>query len=129
MTQNIDDFHCQLIKQSKVLSTAEDKFFKGVLPVNNGAFSPHVYEIHGNVLYMHCSDEDSEHATTFVKSPTLAEVKDTTNHVPKCTECGKIMKPHCMFFDETYSERYYRKETIDAYLEDADLCIVVGTAL
>lgn len=34
-----------------------------------------------------------------------------------------------MFFDECYSEEYYRKETVDAYLEDADCCIVVGTAL
>jgi NAD-dependent deacetylase len=78
---------------------------------------------------MHCSDEESDHATTFLRSPALKDVKDRKNHVPKCPTCDKIMKPHCMFFDECYSERFYRKETVDKFLEDADCCIVVGTAL
>jgi len=111
-----------------VLKTA-DKSFKNVPLTNNGAFTPHVYEIHGNVLYMHCSNEESEHATVFKKTPSLKDIKDRTNHVPKCEVCGKVMKPHCMFFDECYSEKYYRKETVDEFTEGADVCIVVGTAL
>ena len=39
------------------------------------------------------------------------------------------MKPHCMFFDETYSEHFYRKDTVDSFLEQSDCLIVVGTAL
>ena len=39
------------------------------------------------------------------------------------------MKPHCMFFDETYSEKYYRKDTIMKYMHTSDLLIVTGTAL
>ena len=39
------------------------------------------------------------------------------------------MKPHCMFFDETYSEHYYRETTVVNYLKNADCLIVVGTAL
>ena len=39
------------------------------------------------------------------------------------------MKPHSMFFDESYSERYYRYKTVKAYVEEADCLIVVGTAL
>lgn len=39
------------------------------------------------------------------------------------------MKPHSMFFDESYSEHYYRKETVDAFREHMDCLIVVGTAL
>lgn len=34
-----------------------------------------------------------------------------------------------MFFDESYNEHYYRKETIDAFREDCDALIVIGTAL
>ena len=34
-----------------------------------------------------------------------------------------------MFFDETYSEHYYRKTTVENFLEKADCLIVVGTAL
>ncbi len=91
------------------------------------AFTPHLYEIHGNVFYMHCEDESQEHSKTFYKAPK--DVKDKLNTVPKCTECGKNMKPHSMFFTEAYSEHYYRKETVDEYYKDADCLIVVGTAL
>jgi NAD-dependent deacetylase len=93
------------------------------------AFTPHLYEIHGNVFYMHCSDEEVEHSKIFYRCPKLVDVKDKTNHVPRCKECDKPMKPHSMFFDESYSEHYYRKETVDEFYKDADCLIVVGTAL
>src|SRR5690242_16655785 len=78
---------------------------------------------------MHCSDEDKECSKLFYKSPTLEEVEDITNHVPACSECNAPMKPHCMFFDESYSEHYYRVETVNDYMEKMDCLIVVGTAL
>jgi NAD-dependent SIR2 family protein deacetylase len=39
------------------------------------------------------------------------------------------MKPHAMFFDESYSEHYYRGTTIKLLAEGIDALIVVGTAL
>ena len=39
------------------------------------------------------------------------------------------MKPHCMFFDESYSEEYYRKNTVQNFVDECDALIVVGTAL
>ncbi len=40
------------------------------------------------------------------------------------------MKPHAMFFDETYNEHYYRHETTK-FIEnnETDCLIVIGTAL
>jgi len=93
------------------------------------AFTPHVYAMHGNTFYMHCSDEEQEHSKIFYKCPTLEEVKDPTNHVPKCTVCEKNMAPHSMFFDESYNEHFYRKDTIEDFYKDCDAMIVVGTAL
>ena len=49
--------------------------------------------------------------------------------VPKCSECQAPMKPHSMFFDEAYSEHYYRKDSVDSFVEQADVLVVVGTAL
>ena len=79
---------------------------------------------------MHCSDECEAHSRIFYKGPTLAQFEAeaakaassgesvifdeesglTQNFclVPKCTTCDAPMKPHCMFFDETYGEHYYR---------------------
>ena len=40
------------------------------------------------------------------------------------------MKPHCMFFDESYSEHYYRIDTMKRFANyQADCMIIVGTAL
>ena len=86
-------------------------------------------EMHGNVRYMHCSDEDKECSLKFFKAPELHEVHDRTNHVPKCTSCGEPMKPHCMFFDECYSEHYYRDASIRELEYSIDALIVIGTAL
>ncbi len=49
--------------------------------------------------------------------------------MPKCEECGAVMKPHCMFFDEAYNEHYYRRDTVMQYVEQSDCLVVIGTAL
>lgn len=50
--------------------------------------------------------------------------------VPKCADCAAPMKPHSMFFDESYSEHYYRKDTVQRFVDsECDVLIVVGTAL
>ena len=56
VTQNIDDLHTRLIKESRTLAQNQDSYCK-LTENNRVAFTPHVYEIHGNVYYMHCSDE------------------------------------------------------------------------
>ena len=93
-------------------------------------FTPHVYEVHGNVRYMHCNDEDKECSKKFYLAPKLEDIPDIENHVPICSECGSNMKPHCMFFDECYSEAYYRSVSIEDFVDNKmDCIIVVGTAL
>ena len=39
------------------------------------------------------------------------------------------MKPHSMFFDEKYSEHYYRMSTVENFVADADCLVVVVTSL
>ncbi len=40
---------------------------------NRVAFTKHVYEIHGNVLYMHCSDDKLDCSKKFVTAPSIAD--------------------------------------------------------
>ena len=39
------------------------------------------------------------------------------------------MKPHCLFFDEVFSEEYFRKDTVMDFVHGSDCLILVGTAL
>ncbi|CDW83229.1 silent information regulator protein sir2 [Stylonychia lemnae] len=128
VTQNVDNYHNQLIKQSKVFYPYGYEEAKG--GTADCAFTPNIYEIHGNALYMHCSNEDEECSKIFYKTPPLSELASQTSVVPKCQTCGKNMKPHCMFFDECYTELYYKSTTVENYMDDKmDCLIVVGTAL
>jgi len=126
VTQNIDDYDAQLIKTSKILTPEPLALEEGT---SDYAFTPYVLEMHGNTRYMHCFDEDKDCSRYFYLAPTLDEVHDRTNHVPKCPVCASPMKPHAMFFDESYNEHYYRDCTTKLAAEDIDALIVVGTAL
>jgi NAD-dependent SIR2 family protein deacetylase len=39
------------------------------------------------------------------------------------------MKPHAMFFDESYNEHYYRDKKTNEIADSIDALIVIGTAL
>ena len=54
-------------------------------------------DVHGNVLYMHCSKDCSE---KMFFSPSIDSYEAKEKKVPVCKDCGENMKPHCMFFDE-----------------------------
>ena len=68
-TQNIDGLHVREVKNSEILSKVvhEENDKQG--------YNAHVYEIHGNLEYMHCSDysEDDDidqHDRVFHKMPS-----------------------------------------------------------
>ena len=72
VTQNIDDLHTRLIKSSQIMKQNSDPYCQ-LTEKTRAAFTPHIYEIHGNVHYMHCSDECEEHSRTFMPGPSLEE--------------------------------------------------------
>ena len=72
VTQNIDDLHCREIRESPVMSNAQDPWYVDSEDTRV-AFTPFVYEIHGNTHYMHCSDESKPCAKKFYRAPSLEE--------------------------------------------------------
>jgi hypothetical protein len=52
---------------------------------NRVAFTPHIYEIHGNVHYMHCSRELEEHSKIFYKGPSLKDFESARKAAPSLT--------------------------------------------
>lgn len=93
------------------------------------AFTDEVLEVHGNVKYMKCFKECTD-AFYLTPSPPTNPDELENLEVPLCANCGSVMKQHCMMFDETYSEKWYRSETVSNFINDKiDGLIVVGTAL
>ena len=48
---------------------------------------------------------------------------------PVCPKCEKEARPHILFFDECYDEKFYRKNTVVKKMFKCDLLFVVGTML
>ena len=109
VTQNMDDYHEQLTRESHILNSKD------------------VHAIHGDALYMHCSDKDQEHSRVLYNSQQLHQIEEKKNYVPLCGVCGKMMRPNVKFFDELYCEPFYRMKTVENFLQECDALIVTGT--
>lgn len=82
------------------------------------AGSKKVYELHGCVNRNYCMK--------CRKSYELSEILNS-DVVPLCTECGGVIKPDVVLYEEELNQNTIR-ESIEA-IENADMMIVGGTSL
>eukprot|EP00347_Sterkiella_histriomuscorum_P014466 403360761 len=122
VTQNIDNFHIDIMeKNGKKLKKKQEGTYEF-------GFVDEVHEIHGNNKYMKCFKECND--ALYLSPEPPMDPDERKNKVPICYQCGGVMKSTTMLFDETYSEKWYRSETVSSFLQDKlDGLIVVGTAL
>ena len=59
ITQNIDGLHADQIRNSNILTIARDPQYYASRH-DSDAFTPWVYELHGNAGFMHCSQEEEK---------------------------------------------------------------------
>ncbi|MCP4806113.1 MAG: NAD-dependent deacylase [Proteobacteria bacterium] len=79
------------------------------------AGSERLVEIHGNIDTARCT-----------ACWTLTPIAELDDGVPRCPRCAGTMRPHILWFGETYWEG-----TLDvglAFAGRADVCLVVGTS-
>ena len=138
MTQNVDGIQDHLIKKSKTLMYTPDKHVNvSKAEQNQGAFTPHIINLHGTMKFMHCYNSASDHYEKLYPVLSLDELnnkmnlkdkdeagkdeesknEDEVEYVPKCHECGGPMKPHIQFFDDFYNEAFYRSTTVERFIQ------------
>jgi NAD-dependent protein deacetylases, SIR2 family len=90
------------------------------------------YQIHGNLNFMRCSDECSG---LIIPVPNEIPFKDKTAPITEtekklliCSQCGAISRPHVLWFDECYDEKFFRFYSSLQKAEKTDLLLVVGTS-
>ena len=141
ITQNIDDLHGQEIRESDILMNAEEDSFEEE-DETEISFQPHVYEIYGNIRYMHCSNEKQKHSNDLLVAPTPDEAGTYRENlpyfgtkprdkilIPKCLKCGGVMKPHCNYSDKAYTITYSRSKAMFEFVDNSDCLLVIGTGL
>ncbi|MBR2740961.1 MAG: NAD-dependent protein deacylase [Oscillospiraceae bacterium] len=86
--------------------------------LHQAAGSRNVIELHGSVLRNHCTDCQKPYPLSYILS---------TEGVPRCSECGGVVKPDVVLYEEPLdgdciSDAIYR-------IANCDLLIIGGTSL
>lgn len=89
--------------------------------LHTAAGSPFVWEIHGTLRTSSCVDCER----TFERSVFEPDV--VASRIPRCPECGGVLKPDITFFGETLPERALRGAQLAMW--ETRLLLVLGTSL
>lgn len=90
--------------------------------LHQAAGSRKVYELHGSTLRNFCTRCGKFYPISFIE-----EAAGQGDGVPRCTECGAIVKPDVVLYEEGLDEATL--EGAVRAIQNADLLIVGGTSL
>ncbi|MDX1555991.1 MAG: Sir2 family NAD-dependent protein deacetylase [Xanthomonadales bacterium] len=88
-------------------------------------------EIHGNLRRMRCFAECHDSLQPLphsLRHGTAGDLCDEDWARLRCQRCGGPMRPHVLWFDEYYEERYYRSDSALKAVKQSDLLLVIGTS-
>ena len=90
------------------------------------------YLIHGSLEYVRCSVECTDKLYPFPENigPKTrdSEITEAEKEALICPDCGALLRPHILWFDEFYNEKHFKfKSSLEAAAE-AELLITIGTS-
>ncbi len=90
------------------------------------------YQIHGNIFFARCSAECRQAVQPLPEGITGKaknhKLTSTEEELLSCPLCGHWLRPHVLWFDETYNEHYYRAASALEVARRTSLLMVVGTS-
>ena len=102
------------------------------LHIRAGSSHDRTLQIHGNIFYTRCA---AGCTTTVYPLPKGLPAKrkgdaltDGDRNLLRCPECGNWLRPHVLWFDETYDEPNYRFQSALERAARTRLLITDGTA-
>ncbi|WP_299190475.1 Sir2 family NAD-dependent protein deacetylase [uncultured Aquimarina sp.] len=110
ISQNVDSLH-------KKAGNSEEKTFL----------------IHGDHDFMRCGDECSSELYHFPKDIELKNRKkdqltEEEIKILKCPKCGEDLRPHVLWFDEYYNEKFFKKDTVLRISKETGILFILGTS-
>ncbi len=127
--------HLALVEMEKLFSSRFTLITQNVdnLHIRAGSSLKKTFQIHGNIFYMRCADECTRkvHSVPNILTAGKArkeELIESERELLVCRNCGKLTRPHVLWFDETYNEHHYRYQSSLNVAFETELLIVVGTS-
>ncbi|WP_372683013.1 Sir2 family NAD-dependent protein deacetylase [Desulfosarcina sp.] len=89
-------------------------------------------QIHGNMFQVRCASTSTD-GTFFLPEGVTPTAKGSpltgaARQSLKCANCSSWLRPHVLWFDETYNERHYHHNSMIETAKRTRLLITVGTA-
>ena len=102
------------------------------LHLRAGSTPENTYQIHGNIFYARCQADCGESVLPLPGGLEAKgkgeELSDGEKSLLACPSCGSLLRPHVLWFDETYNETYYRFQSSLVAASQTDLLLTVGTS-
>ncbi|MFN3200665.1 MAG: SIR2 family NAD-dependent protein deacylase [Bradymonadia bacterium] len=93
-------------------------------------------EIHGSAYKMRCTNRYCEYGHPRGFMPwdegvlKAFRANPSRKTVPRCSNCGKFLRPHVLWFDESYTSHHdYQFNTAMNWLHEATMIVFIGTSL
>lgn len=102
------------------------------LHIRAGNSEARTCQVHGHIEQVRCSEECTRQLYPF--PATIApkqrdeELSEEEWQQLKCPNCGALLRPHVLWFDEVYEEKYYRSDTALRWAKRAGTLMTVGTS-
>lgn len=102
------------------------------LHIRAGQSPERTFQIHGNIFHARCSADcrlaDAPLPVNVSGKAKNESLKDAEWRQLHCPNCQSMMRPHVLWFDETYNEKHYHLNSSLAAAHHTNLLIVVGTS-
>ena len=89
-------------------------------------------QVHGNIHWMRCARECGQGPLRLPASVTARPAGEPLRDAERppfcCAHCGGWMRPHVLWFDETYDEERYRFQSALRAAAQAAMLLVIGTS-
>jgi NAD-dependent SIR2 family protein deacetylase len=90
------------------------------------------YQIHGNIFQVRCaaacSPELQPLPMDLIGRAKEAPLTDAERALLTCRRCGERLRPHVLWFDEVYDERYFHFDSSLQAAAETGLLLIVGTS-
>lgn len=91
------------------------------------------YLIHGDHDFMRCGDECSNELYPFPDGIKLNgrqkdQLTESEIEFLKCPKCDEDLRPHVLWFDEYYNEKFFKKDSVLRISKETGILFVLGTS-